>query len=31
MRILLLGGNGHVGHELLRSLAPLGEVVASTR
>lgn len=31
MRILLLGGNGQVGFELLRSLAPLGEVVATTR
>jgi dTDP-4-dehydrorhamnose reductase len=31
MRILLLGGNGQVGHELRRSLAPLGELVVSTR
>lgn len=31
MRILLLGGNGQVGFELQRSLAPLGEVVATTR
>jgi dTDP-4-dehydrorhamnose reductase len=31
MRILLVGGNGQVGFELLRSLAPLGEVVATTR
>ena len=31
MKILLLGGNGQVGHELRRSLAPLGEVVATTR
>lgn len=31
MRILLLGANGQLGHELLRTLAPLGEVVASTR
>lgn len=31
MRILLLGGNGQVGHELRRSLAPLGEVVVTTR
>ena len=31
MRLLLLGGNGQVGFELLRSLAPLGEVVATTR
>jgi dTDP-4-dehydrorhamnose reductase len=31
MRILLLGANGQVGHELLRALAPLGEVTAATR
>lgn len=31
MPILVLGGNGQVGFELLRSLAPLGEVVATTR
>ncbi len=31
MRILLLGGNGQVGHELRRSLASLGEVVVTTR
>ncbi|TWI00258.1 dTDP-4-dehydrorhamnose reductase [Luteimonas cucumeris] len=31
MRILLLGANGQVGSELRRSLAPLGEVVATTR
>jgi dTDP-4-dehydrorhamnose reductase len=31
MRLLLLGANGQVGHELRRSLAPLGEVVAATR
>jgi dTDP-4-dehydrorhamnose reductase len=31
MKILLLGGNGQVGGELRRSLAPLGEVVATTR
>ncbi len=31
MRILLAGGNGQVGHELRRSLAPLGEVVITTR
>lgn len=31
MRILLLGANGQVGHELLRSLSPLGDVVACTR
>ena len=30
MKILLLGADGQVGHELRRSLAPLGEVVAST-
>lgn len=30
-KILLLGANGQVGRELLRSLAPLGEVVAATR
>ena len=28
MRILLLGKGGHVGWELQRSLAPLGELVA---
>ena len=28
MRILVTGKNGQVGHELLRSLAPLGEVIA---
>ena len=28
MRILLFGGNGQVGWELRRSLAPLGEVIA---
>lgn len=27
----MLGGNGQVGHELLRSLAPIGEVLATTR
>ena len=31
MRILLFGANGQVGHELRRSLAPLGEVVETTR
>lgn len=31
MRILLIGGNGQVGHELRRSLAPLGQVVITTR
>lgn len=31
MKILLFGGNGQVGTELRRSLAPLGQVVATTR
>lgn len=31
MKILLLGANGQVGHELRRSLASLGEVVPTTR
>lgn len=31
MRILLLGGNGQVGHELRRALASLGEIVVTTR
>ncbi|MBD9479625.1 dTDP-4-dehydrorhamnose reductase [Pseudoxanthomonas sp. PXM02] len=31
MKILLLGANGQVGHELRRSLAPLGDAVAATR
>ncbi|HEY5850972.1 MAG TPA: dTDP-4-dehydrorhamnose reductase [Lysobacter sp.] len=31
MKFLVIGANGQVGHELLRSLAPLGEVVATTR
>ncbi|GHB98852.1 dTDP-4-dehydrorhamnose reductase [Thermomonas carbonis] len=31
MRLLLLGGNGQVGRELRRSLAPLGELVIATR
>ena len=30
-KILLLGANGQVGHELRRSLAPLGQVVPTTR
>jgi dTDP-4-dehydrorhamnose reductase len=31
MRILLLGGNGQVGYELHRRLAPLGDVTVTTR
>ena len=31
MKILLLGGNGQVGNELRRSLAPLGDLVVATR
>ncbi|NLC23979.1 MAG: sugar nucleotide-binding protein, partial [Oxalobacter sp.] len=31
MKILLLGKNGQVGHELLRTLYPLGEVIALDR
>jgi len=31
VRVLLLGGNGQVGHELCRSLAPLGDLVVTTR
>jgi dTDP-4-dehydrorhamnose reductase len=31
MKILLFGGNGQVGTELRRSLAPLGDVIATTR
>ncbi len=31
MTVLVFGGNGQLGQELLRSLAPLGEVVATTR
>jgi dTDP-4-dehydrorhamnose reductase len=31
VKILLLGANGQVGWELARTLAPLGEVVATTR
>jgi len=31
MKLLLLGANGQVGFELLRSLTPLGEVIAATR
>jgi len=30
-RLLVLGANGQVGHELCRALAPLGEVLAATR
>lgn len=31
MTVLVFGGNGQVGQELLRALAPLGEVIATTR
>lgn len=31
MRLLLLGGNGQVGYELQRSLAPLGDLTVTTR
>lgn len=31
MKLLLLGGNGQVGRELLRALAPLGQVLVTTR
>ncbi len=31
MKILLLGANGQVGHALRASLAPLGEVITTTR
>jgi dTDP-4-dehydrorhamnose reductase len=31
MKILLLGAAGQVGHELIRALAPLGDVTAATR
>ncbi len=31
MKLLLLGANGQVGHELRRSLAALGEVIVTTR
>ncbi|WP_459062644.1 dTDP-4-dehydrorhamnose reductase [Stenotrophomonas sp. PSU-St15] len=31
MTVLVLGGNGQLGQELLRALAPLGPVVATTR
>lgn len=31
MRLLVFGGNGQVGTELRRALAPLGEVLATTR
>lgn len=30
-RLLLIGGNGQVGNELRRALAPLGELVVTTR
>ena len=30
-RILLIGSNGQVGHELVKTLAPLGEVIATDR
>ncbi len=30
-RILLIGRNGQVGHELVQALAPLGEVIAADR
>ena len=30
-RILLLGANGQLGHELARTLQPLGEVVTAAR
>lgn len=30
-RVLLFAGNGQLGQELLRALAPLGEVIATTR
>ncbi|WP_434630349.1 dTDP-4-dehydrorhamnose reductase [Chromobacterium sp. CV08] len=30
-RILITGSNGQVGHELVRSLAPLGELIATDR
>ncbi len=30
-RILLIGSNGQIGRELLRTLAPLGEIVATSR
>lgn len=31
MTVLVFGGNGQVGRELLRALAPLGPIVATTR
>jgi len=31
MTVLVFGGNGQVGQELLRALAPLGTVIATTR
>ena len=31
MKLLVLGGDGQVGFELMRSLVPLGEVVSATR
>jgi len=31
VKFLVLGANGQVGYELMRSLAPMGEVVATTR
>ncbi|MCU1128559.1 dTDP-4-dehydrorhamnose reductase [Stenotrophomonas maltophilia] len=31
MTVLVFGGNGQVGQELLRALAPLGKLVATTR
>jgi len=31
VKTLVIGANGQVGHELLRALLPLGEVVATTR
>ena len=31
MKCLVIGGNGQVGHALLAALAPLGEVLATTR
>lgn len=31
MKLLLLGGNGQLGRELRRSLAPLGELIVTTR
>ncbi|MDH0188312.1 dTDP-4-dehydrorhamnose reductase [Stenotrophomonas sp. GD03993] len=31
MTVLVFGGNGQVGQELLRALAPLGKVIATTR